>query len=263
MFENTLDNYAHSNNLRDANTYFKVLFAILTMIMSLISTSPVIPLIIAFFMSFLIIFEAKIPWKFYLKFLLIVPISFGLITFIFMSIFFGVGSHVLELGIFNLAVTSDGFNLGFLVFARMLGGFSCLAFLALTTPMNKLFSVLENFKIPQIVLELAMLMYRYIFVFLDEAINMYHSQETRLGYSNMKKTYKSMGMLASNLFIKTWVKGEQAYMAMESRCYDGSIKIMKSQDSFKTIGFKNLLFLIIFEGFLVIGVYFTANFKLF
>ncbi len=263
MFDNVLDNYAHSNNLKDANTYFKVLFVISTMVMNLISTSPVIPLIITFFMSFLIIFEAKIPLKFYLKFLLIVPVSFGLLTFIFMSIFFGVGSHILEFGIFNLAITSDGFNLGFLVFARMLGGFSCLAFLALTTPTNEMFTVLEHLKIPKIVIELAMLIYRYIFVFLNEAVNMYHAQETRLGYHNMKKAYKSMGMLASNLFIRTWIRGEQAYQAMESRCYTGSINTMRSKDSAKTIGLKNILFLLMFEGFLILGVYFTANFRLF
>lgn len=264
MFENnTLDNYAHSNNLKNVNTYFKVLFAILTMFMSLISTSPVIPLIITFSMSFLIIFEAKIPWKFYLKFLLVVPVTFGLITFVFMALFFGVGSHVLDLGIFNLAVTSDGFNLGLLVFARMLGGFSCLAFLALTTPMNELFSVFDSLKIPKIVIEIAMLMYRYIFLFLDEALEMYHSQETRLGYSSLKKTYKSIGMLASNLFIRTWIKGEQAYVAMESRCYDGTIRLLKNKESIRQIRTRNLLLLGIFEASLLIGVYFTGNFRIF
>src|SRR3974377_2251430 len=133
MFENTLDGYAHSNGLKNVNTYFKVLFSILTMLVSLVSTSPLVPLTITIFMSLLIIFKAKIPWKFYLKFLSI-PFFFGFLTFIFMALFFGVGSHILELGVFNIAVTNDGFNLGFLVFARMLGGFSCLAFLALTTP---------------------------------------------------------------------------------------------------------------------------------
>ena len=262
MFENTLDGYAHSNGIRDVNTYFKVIFAIITMLVSLVSTSPVVPLLIFFTITFLIIFKVKIPYKFYLKFLL-VPFVFALITFIYMAIFFGVGTHILELGIFNLGITSDGFDTGFLVFARIMGGFSCLAFLALSTPMTEIFSVLEDIKIPQIVLEIAMLMYRYIFVFLDEAINMYHSQETRLGYSSIKKTYKSMGMLASNLFIKTWMKGEQTYMAMESRCYDGSIKTLESQESIKTVGMKNFLILMIFEGFLIVGVYFTANFRLF
>lgn len=262
MFENTLDNYAHSNNLTNMNTYFKVLLGILTMLVSLISTSPVIPLIITLFMSFLIIFIAKISWKFYLRFFL-VPFTFGFLTFVFMALFFGVGTHVLELGIFNLAVTADGFNLGFLVFARMLGGFTCMAFLALTTPMTELFSVLELVKIPKIVLELAMLMYRYIFVFLDEAINMYHSQETRLGYSSLKKSFKSMGMLGSNLFIRTWIRGEQAYIAMESRCYDGSIKTLKEPESIRSIGARNIALLVLFEVFLIIGLYITGNFTIF
>ena len=262
MFENTLDGYAHSNGLKNVNTYFKVLFSILTMLVSLVSTSPVVPLTITIFMSLLIIFKAKIPWKFYLKFLSI-PFFFGFLTFIFMALFFGVGSHILELGVFNIAVTNDGFNLGFLVFARMLGGFSCLAFLALTTPMTDLFSVLERFKIPKIVLELAMLMYRYIFVFLEEAINMYHSQETRLGYSSFKNSFKSMGMLTSNLFIKTWMKGEQAYIAMESRCYDGSLKTMNNHGNIKSMGAKNLALLTVFIVILSIGSYLTAGLRIF
>ena len=259
MFENTLDNHAHYNNLSETNTSFKVLFALLTMVVSLISTSPIIPIIITILMAFLIILKARIPWKFYLKFLL-VPVSFGLLTFIFMAFFFGVGQPIFQLNLFNLAVTNDGFNLGLLVFARLMGGFSCMAFLALTTPMTELFSVMGSMKIPKIVLEIGMLMYRYIFLFLDEALNMYHAQQTRLGYNGLKSTYKSLGMLFSNLFIKTWIKGERAYVAMESRCYTGSIPRMTKQND---INFKHLILLGLFEILLIIGVYLSANFTLF
>ncbi|SCG85250.1 cobalt ECF transporter T component CbiQ [Methanobacterium congolense] len=262
MFETTLDSYAHSNGLKDVNTYYKVLFAILTMFVSVVSQSPIVPLVIFGILTALIIFKAKISPKFYLKFLA-VPFLFAFITFVFMAIFFGVGAPILKLGIFNLAVTVDGFNLGFLVLARIMGGFSCLAFLALTTPMTELFSVFEDIKIPQIVIELAMLMYRYIFLFLDEAVTMYHSQETKLGYSSFRKSYKSMGMLASNLFIKTWMKGEQVYIAMESRCYDGSIRTMGEKGSIKSIGAQNLLLLALFEVTLAIGTYLTASFSVF
>lgn len=258
MFELTLDGYAHSNDLRHLNPYFKVLFAIITMIVSLISTSPVVPIFIFLFFTFLILFEAKIPIKFYLKFLFI-PFSFALITFIFMAIFFGYGQYVYQFGFLNLGISADSFNRALLVFARIMGGFSCLAFLALTTPMTELFAILEDIKIPQIVVELTMLMYRYIFLFLDEAINMYHSQETRNGYTTIKKSYKSMGMLISNLFIKTWIKGEQTYIAMESRCYDGSIKTMNDLGSIKTIGIKKFSLLIIFETTLCTAVYFSAG----
>lgn len=122
MFENTLDGYAHSNGLRNVNTYLKVIFAIVTLVVNLVSTSPVIPLVVLLILTYLIIFKAKIHYMFYLKFFTI-PFAFAFITFVFMVIFFGVGAHVLDLGIFNLAVTTDGFNLGLLVFARILGGF--------------------------------------------------------------------------------------------------------------------------------------------
>lgn len=258
MFENTLDSYAHSNSLKNVNTYFKVLFAILTMMVSLIATSPVIPLFITFLMSFLIIFKAKVPWNFYLKFLSI-PFFFGFLTFIFMSFFFGVGVHIFEPGIFNLAVTEDGFNLGLLIFSRIMGGFTCLAFLTLTTPMNEMFFMFEGLKVPKIVIEIAMLMYRYIFLFLEEAGNMYNSQKTRMGYNNIKNTYKALGMLSSNLFIRTWLKGEQTYIAMESRCYDGSINSFKTHEN---MGVKNIILLLLFESLLLLGTYLTWGLKI-
>jgi len=262
MFEDFLDRYAHSNNIRNVNTYYKVLFGIITMIVSLISTSPIIPLTIFTLVSFVILYKAKIPVKFYLKFVT-VPLTFASITFIFMALFFGVGSNIFNLGFLNLGVTASGFNLGFLVFARIMGGFSCMAFLGLTTPMPELFSVMEDIKIPKILLEISMLMYRYIFISLDEAVNMYHSQETRLGYSNLKKSYKSMGMLIANLFIRTWIIGEKSYLAMESRCYDGSIKTIKEHGSIKSIGARNLALLAFFEVLLSIGAFLTGNFKIF
>jgi cobalt/nickel transport system permease protein len=129
--------------------------------------------------------------------------------------------------------------------------------------MTELFAILEDIKIPKIVIEIAMLMYRYIFVFLDEAINMYHSQETRNGYSTMKNSYKSMGMLMSSLFIKTWISGEQTFVAMESRCYDGSIKTMNELGSIRSVGMKNFMFLLSFEMILTFGIYLTAGFRIF
>lgn len=256
--ENTLDNYAHSNALKNVNPSFKVLFALLTLIICVISTSPIVPLIITFLMSYLILFKAKIPAKFYLKFISI-PFFFGFMTFIFMVLFFGMTDPWFKINLINLTVYKDGFNLGALVFTRILGGFTCLGFLALTTPMTEIFSLLESFKIPVVVLEIAMLMYRYIFVFFAEANSMYNSQKTRLGYLSVMGSFKSLGMLVSNLFIKTWVRGEQVYISMESRCYDGSVKTFSPRSG---MGIKNMIMLVSFEFLLVIGTYLTANFKI-
>jgi cobalt/nickel transport system permease protein len=122
-----------------------------------------------------------------------------------------------------------------------------------------MFSIFENLKMPKIVIEIAMLMYRYIFLFLEEAENMYYSQKTRMGYGSIKNTFKSLGLLASNLFIRTWLKGEQSYIAMESRCYDGSIKSFKAHEK---ISVKNITILLFFESFLLLGIYLTWGFKI-
>ncbi len=237
-------------------------FGIVTLIVSLISTSPIIPLTIFTLVSFIILFEAKIPVKFYLKFLTI-PLTFASITFIFMAILFGTGQHIYNLGFLNLSVTADGFNRGFLVFSRIMGGFACMAFIGLTTPMTEIFKVLEDFKFPKVMLEISMLMYRYIFVSLDEAVTMYHSQQTRLGYTSLKKSYKSMGILIANIFIKTWITGEKSFVSMQSRGYDGSIRTMNDLKSIRTVGIRNLMLLIILEVMLSVGVYFTQSFRIF
>ncbi|MGB9938132.1 MAG: cobalt ECF transporter T component CbiQ [Methanobacterium sp.] len=251
--QNILDNYAHSNALRNINPKFKVLFALLTLIICIVSTSPIIPLLVALIVSSIIIFKAKIPAKFYFK-LLSIPVAFALITFFFMTLFFGMTEPWFNLGIFNFVVYKDGFNLGFLVFSRILGAFTCLSFLSLTTPMNDIFSILESMKIPKVVVEISMLMYRYIFVFLEEIQNMHHAQQTRMGYSNLKNSFKSSGLLISNLFIRTWIRGEQIYITMESRCYGGSIRTFQIQ---KSIGIKNIMLLISFESILLVGTYLT------
>ena len=108
-----------------------------------------------------------------------------------------------------------------------------------------------------------MLMYRYIFVSIDEAITMYHSQETRLGYSSLKKSYKSMGILIANIFIKTWITGEKSFIAMESRGYDGSMRTMNDLGHIKNVGIKNFSYLIMFEVILLSGIYLTSSFKIF
>ena len=260
MFEDFLDRYAQSNAIRNVNTYYKMLFGIITMIVSLISTSPIMPLIIFGLVSFVILFKARIPAKFYLK-LVTVPLTFASITFVFMAVWFGTGSYIYNFGVFNLGVTVSGFNLGFLVFARMMGGFACLAFLGLTTPLPEIFSVLEKFQFPDVLLEITMLMYRYVFVSINEALNMYHAQQTRLGYSGFKKSYKSMGMLLANIFIRTWIIGEKSFVSMRSRCYDGTISTMDEYDNIRSIKVKNLLMLTLFESTLIIGVYFTSGFR--
>ena len=124
IFEDTLDNYAANNALTNTNIYSKVFLALGTMIINLFAQSPVIPILIFLSFALITIFKAKISAHFYLKFVSI-PLLFGLITFLYMSLFFGSGEQILSIHIFNWGITAEGLNRGFLVLTKVLSGFSC------------------------------------------------------------------------------------------------------------------------------------------
>jgi len=165
IFEDTLDHHTMHNELTNTNIYSKVIFAITAILLNLVSGSPIMPFLIFLLCSFLIIFKAKIPATFYATFMAI-PIGFAVLSGIFLA-FLGTGPHIWDLGLFGIGLTKGGINQALLVFFRVLGGVAALGFLILTTPMNRIFAVFHDLHVPSILTDLAILMYRYIFLFLD------------------------------------------------------------------------------------------------
>jgi cobalt/nickel transport system permease protein len=102
-----------------------------------------------------------------------------------------------------------------------------LYFIALTTPMIEIFAVLKTLHIPQSVIELSMMIYRYIFVFLDQAAIIHSAQMMRLGDAGTKNSLNSFAMLCGVLFLRSWEQGERLIVAMDSRCYDGKLDLME------------------------------------
>jgi cobalt/nickel transport system permease protein len=258
LLQNTIDSIAFNNNLKDVNPKLKVIFAILSLFVCVVSKSVVVPLIIAFIMIYLTLFKAKVPKKIYLA-LLTPAVGFGIFTLIFMGFWYGkIAIYSFKIFGFTVEFYKEGLEMGLLVFSRMLGGVTSTLFLALTTPMTEIFYILRSLKVPSVVVDIAMMMYRYIFVLLDEMIRMQNAQETRLGYKDLKTTYKSMGMLASNLFIRTWERGEQLFITMSSRCYDGELKTLGDIENPKLI---YIVGIILFEILLIAVSYLTRDFK--
>ena len=71
-----------------------------------------------------------------------------------------------------------------------------------------------------------MLFRSYIFVLFDVSHRIHTAQDARLGYSNLRVSYRSTAQLASNLFIRSFNQAEKTYTAMESRGYDGEINVI-------------------------------------
>lgn len=71
-----------------------------------------------------------------------------------------------------------------------------------------------------------LLIYRYIFVLFDIASAISTAQDSRLGNRNYKTSMKSFGAMISALFVRAMKKSGALYDAMESRCYDGTIRVL-------------------------------------
>lgn len=227
---NLLDDYALVSPLRYHNNKLKLGIVAFGLLAGVSSTSPATPLFVAFCMGIATVFLGNIPLKFYVQ-LMLAPMGFALVGAVVILFFFGSGSEVFAFDVFGyrLVANTQGIDTALQVISRTVGGMSCMFFLALSTPVVELFSVLKSTKIPDSVIELSMLMYRYIFVFLEVAISIKYAQTVRLGYKDFKRSLSSMAMLASTLFIRSWEQGEKLYISMSSRCYDGKLTMFEAR----------------------------------
>ena len=71
-----LDDYAHSNALRDTSPRLKLLLGLGAILLCVSSATPIAPLFIAVTMSLITVRLAKIPGRFYST-LLLIPFSFS------------------------------------------------------------------------------------------------------------------------------------------------------------------------------------------
>ena len=222
-----LDDYAHSSALRETSPRLKLLLGLGAMLLCVASPALIAPLLIAVTMSLVTVMLAKISGRFYSK-LLLIPFSFSILSAAVVAFMHGGGDQLFAVNVFgiDLGMREDGANLALLLIARTFGGMCSLFFIALTTPMIEIFSVLKSLGLPDFLVELSMLMYRYIFVFLDQAAMIHSAQVMRLGDAGAKNSLNSFALLCSVLFLSSWEQGERLIVAMDSRCYDGKLDLM-------------------------------------
>lgn len=123
-----------------------------------------------------------------------------------------------------LVITAQSQATARLVTARALGAVSCLSFLSLTTPMPELLGVLRRMHTPDVVVDLAVLIYRYIFLLLATYGDMRAAAASRLGFDGWKRSVRTTGVLYGHLLARSFRRARACFDAMESRCGSGSIR---------------------------------------
>lgn len=98
-------------------------------------------------------------------------------------------------------------------------GVSCVGLLSFSTHMEDMLSALGRLRFPGVLVEIMFLMYKYIFIFLEEIETIYHAQKARMGYKDFKTSLRSLGILTGMLVIRSFDRAQYCYEAMLARGY--------------------------------------------
>lgn len=116
-----------------------------------------------------------------------------------------------------------------LVMARALGAVSCLYFMSLSTPMPELLSTLRKAHVPGIMIELAILIYRYIFIMFSTYHSMKNAAASRLGFGGLRRSIPTTGAIYAGLLGQSFRRAGACFDAMESRCYNGEFHFLEQK----------------------------------
>jgi cobalt/nickel transport system permease protein len=131
----------------------------------------------------------------------------------------------IDIGFVQLTATREGLYGGALIACRVLGAWGIVMVLCHDASMRELAAALRWAKMPHTWIEIAVLMYRYLFIFFEQAVCIMSAQRVRLGYSTMRRSFQSMGTLAGTVILHSFDQAERSHEAMTARGYRGFVPL--------------------------------------
>ncbi|MEW6446512.1 MAG: cobalt ECF transporter T component CbiQ [Bacillota bacterium] len=220
-----LDFWAYHNRFTTVHPGVKVLFTLLALEVGLSGAGPRVLLPLLGLMAALTTSGAGVPARVYFR-LLALPLGFMVVGVLAVVLSSGSGvTWGLSLAGTRVGITATGLALALKVGLRSLAAVSCLYFLALTTPLPAVLAVLRRVGVPALVVEIAALTYRYLFVLQRVARGIYVSQVARGGYGSARAALCSLGLLAGQLFLITHRQAQGLYAALLARGYRDTLLV--------------------------------------
>lgn len=229
----------------------KLIFTALALVINLVSPNIYTPISFACF-SLITLLSIRVPVK-VLLLRLAMPLAMAGVVLITQIFFFGeTVMFTIPLRGFSLAGYEEGLARGLLIMSRVIGGVSLVLLLSMSTPADKLFVAAAWFRMPSTFIELSLLVYRYIFVLIEEFAIMKDALRVRLGFHSWRRSMKSFSVLGACLILRAYDRAERVFETMLVRGYAGArvnyIQVFTRKD-----GLAALCLGVILAGFYMIG----------
>jgi cobalt/nickel transport system permease protein len=137
----------------------------------------------------------------------------------------------IPIGSLSLTITATGVERLLSIMFKSWVSVQVAIVFAAATPFPAILLAMRAVKIPRLIVSLFSLMWRYMFVMVDEAIRLLRARASRSGSIGGQRSGGSLawrakvtGGMAGNLFIRSLDRGDRIYAAMAARGYDGEIR---------------------------------------
>lgn len=230
-----IDRLSYRSKLRYVNASEKLVYALLTLAFCVLSRSVKVAVLVFAVNGVLTVGKGEIPLFRYIK-LLMIPLVFLVIGTAAVMVNVSrtpLDAFALSAGEWYITGSCEGIRRGLRLCATAFAAVSSLYFLSLNTVMTDILGACRKIHLPALLMELMLLIYRFIFVLFETASQIMISQQSRLGNRDFRTRIRSFGMLGSSLFILALKRSNVLYDAMESRCYDGSIRVLSQEQPAK------------------------------
>jgi cobalt/nickel transport system permease protein len=220
-----IDQYAYTNRIRRVDPAYKVGLAIMALLLCLVLNKPLVGLTVVGWMYLLAVWLAGLSWQTFGRVLLaeatfLILATIGVVLSV--SLVNPQKIWAVQLGPVWLSSSPDSLYQGINLVTRALGAAAAMNFVALTTPLVDILELLRRWRMPVILVDIMVVVYRFIFVLLDSLNTIYMAQDSRLGYhTSYRRTMNSAALLGSRLFIEAFQRSRRLQIALESRGYEG------------------------------------------
>jgi cobalt/nickel transport system permease protein len=140
--------------------------------------------------------------------------------------------YITEIGAYYIGFSQLSLDTGIYIVGKAMGAMFAFYFLILTCPIDEVEYLLRKMRLPDLLIELFVLSFRFICILLLFSRQCYLSQKKRMAYSSFSSSVNALGMLVSSVLIKSLIHADFSQQALLNRGYRGEMKFIDVHDSF-------------------------------
>jgi cobalt/nickel transport system permease protein len=218
----TIDRLAHGNAWSRRHPADKMVLAGGLLLLSLaLPPMPGAALVLASALG-ATVFGARVPAADLAR-LMAVPVAFILSGGLVLAI-----SLRLDGGGPVLALSPEGTLMAVDVSLRAAAATASLLLLMTTTPIGDMLGLLRAARVPPPLVDVVLLVYRFIMLVIGAADAIRTAQASRLGYTSLRRSIRSVGLLAAALLPRALDRGRRLEIGLAARAYDGNLGVLRS-----------------------------------